>query len=91
MILSSVKKNIASGIYGEYTEDLPEKETLEVAEPSEIETGLRVPIPVISSLTYNPVLYVESSFTSSNSKFLVLPSLKTVCKDIYCTEGRRRR
>ncbi len=35
----SVKKNIASGIYGEYTEDLPEKETLEVAEPSEIETG----------------------------------------------------
>ena len=38
-IYGNISKNISSGIYGVFTEDLPQKEALKVAEASEIQLG----------------------------------------------------
>lgn len=70
-IFGSVKENTTRGIFGEYTEELPNKKQYKVAKPSEIEEGEATILTVIEDDTVEEfkinILKVNKDITSTKN------------------------
>lgn len=74
-VFGNIDKNEPSGIYGNYTEAMPDKEALEVADTSEIEKGKATIYTVLKGETLGEyeieITKVDSGNTSKNIYFKV--------------------
>ncbi len=70
-IFGNVKENTTRGIFGEYTEDLPDKKQYKVAEPNEIKEGEATILTVIENDTVEEfkisILKVNKDITSTKN------------------------